>query len=187
MSAPAGRWPWLQTATGATWYPNAPTAEDVRDEDVAAAISKLCRFGGHCLDFYSVGQHSVLCARLVRAWGLPPGVVLQALVHDAHEAYPPGDLVSPVKRLPGMRGAVELEHAAARVVRAHFGVSFDLHPVVVDADMVMLATERRDIMATSDVDWGTLPLPTLDRIEPWDWRRARQEWLDELDYLRGAS
>lgn len=169
-----------------------PTASDPAgiepsDEDVAAAIAKLCRFGGHCLDFYSVAQHSVLCARLVRSWGRDPRVVLQALVHDAHEAYPPGDLVSPVKRLPGMVGAVELEHRAARAVRDHFGVPFDLHPVVVDADMVMLATERRDIMAPSAVDWGTLPRPTEPRIEAWDWRRARGEWLDELEYLRGVS
>lgn len=66
--------------------------------DIAHALARLCRFGGHCKDFYSVAEHSIFCAELG-----PPDITLHLLLHDAHEAYTQ-DLVRAVKdHAPGYK------------------------------------------------------------------------------------
>ena len=53
------------TYTGTEFYPTAPLAQELQIEDIAHALSNICRFGGHCSRFYSVAEHSVRVARLV--------------------------------------------------------------------------------------------------------------------------
>jgi 5'-deoxynucleotidase YfbR-like HD superfamily hydrolase len=69
---------------------------DIRD--IAHGLSQLCRFAGQCNSFYSVAEHSLYCER--RAWyeGRSALERLQALLHDAPEAYT-ADIPSPFKRL----------------------------------------------------------------------------------------
>jgi hypothetical protein len=57
---------WIQTASGIKFYPLAPHPEDVTIEDIAHALSKMCRFNGHnghTSAFYSVAQHCGGAAR----------------------------------------------------------------------------------------------------------------------------
>ena len=63
------------------------TAEDICLEDIAHALSLLCRGGGHIKYFYSVGQHSLNCAREAKAKGWSARLQLICLLHDASEAY----------------------------------------------------------------------------------------------------
>lgn len=182
------RGPIVQTATGRGWRPDDPRVEEVCDEDIAVAISRLCRFGGHIaprFDIYSVAEHSVRVCRLVREWGADPAIQLQALVHDAHEAYPPGDVIATVKHhSPNAEGMKRMEKMAAKVVRAHFGVPVDLAPVVREADLALLHTEKRDLLVESDITWVAMPDPIAEVIEPWSTRRAHDEWRTELLGLR---
>jgi hypothetical protein len=130
-----------------------PRAEDIDIHDIAAALSKLCRFTGHVKTFYSVAQHSYLVAKIV-----PPEHALQALLHDASEAYI-GDVSSPLKhQLPEYR-AIEARIEAAIFKR--FGLPPVPHPCIKRADLVLLATERRDMMPAHADEWGI-----LDGIEP---------------------
>ncbi len=71
-------------------------AEDICLEDIAHALSLLCRGGGHIKYFYSVGQHSLNCAREAKAKGWSARLQLICLLHDASEAYF-SDVIRPVK------------------------------------------------------------------------------------------
>jgi hypothetical protein len=72
-----------------------PTPDMICIEDIAHALSNICRFGGHSRLFYSVAQHSVLVAELG-----PIRLRKEALLHDATEAYV-GDVIKPLKVLLG--------------------------------------------------------------------------------------
>lgn len=57
-------------------------------EDIAHALSNICRFGGHCRSFYSVAQHSVHCYQMAKSMeGMPARSLLDVLMHDSPEAY----------------------------------------------------------------------------------------------------
>lgn len=96
------------TASGYPFWVLDPRPEDIRIEDIAAHLSRICRFGGALKDdvpnipplrsmvfveTYSVAQHSVLVSRNVHQ-----EFALEALLHDAAEAYV-GDVIKPIKLL----------------------------------------------------------------------------------------
>ena len=82
----------IPTASGLHFDYRDIMRNEVKIEDIAHALSHLCRFGGHVPRFYSVAQHSVIVSHLV-----PPEHALGALLHDATEAFVQ-DVVRPVKR-----------------------------------------------------------------------------------------
>lgn len=73
----------------------APATESIIIQDIAAALSKQCRFGGQTHWFYSVAQHSIIVSLMA-----PPELRRAALLHDAAEAYI-GDVTKPVKVILG--------------------------------------------------------------------------------------
>jgi len=77
----------ITTYTNKTFTPSDPQPSSLCIEDIAHALSLLCRGNGHCSSFYSVGQHCLACAREAAARGYSPSVVLMALLHDASECY----------------------------------------------------------------------------------------------------
>ena len=113
-------------------------------EDIAHALSNICRYNGHCKSYYSVAQHSVLVSQL-----LSEEYALQGLLHDAHEAFV-GDMTTMLKRLiPEYR---VYEDIAAAEVRARFNIPFELHESVHEADMVALMTERLNFLPKREDD-----------------------------------
>jgi len=73
-----------------------PDPELIDINDIAHALSFLCRGGGHCNVFFSVARHCVYCAQEARARGFSDVVVLACLLHDGSEAYMV-DLPTPIK------------------------------------------------------------------------------------------
>ncbi|WP_455852723.1 HD family hydrolase [Pantoea endophytica] len=154
-----------------------PVREAICIEDIACALSNICRFTGHLDQFYSVAQHSVLCSKLV-----PAKFAFEALMHDAAEAYI-NDIAAPLKAmLPDYKA---IEHRVEMAVRHNFNIPVRMSECVKHADMVMLATERRDF----DLDDGTV-WQCLEGITPADFtifpltpKQARAEFLNRFDEL----
>ena len=86
---------YIKTFSGKSINLLEPTSADIELDDIASGLSKICRFGGQCREFYSVAQHSILVAHLV-----PAHCREIALMHDATEAYI-GDVIKPLKVLLG--------------------------------------------------------------------------------------
>lgn len=87
---------WMETSTGGKIHIFDPQPGEIRLEDIVHACGYTCRYGGHCKTHYSVAQHSVHVADVVKDRGGNATLQLQALLHDAAEAYI-GDLPRPVK------------------------------------------------------------------------------------------
>jgi 5'-nucleotidase len=85
----------IDTASGVRLDLDAPRSEDIRIEDVAGGLSKVCRFGAQPREYFSVAQHALLVRQLVVEAGHPE-LALAALHHDSHEAYV-CDIPSPLK------------------------------------------------------------------------------------------
>lgn len=107
-------------------------------EEIATALSNLCRYTGHVNTFYSVAEHSVLVSRIV-----PERLALAGLLHDASEAYL-GDVSSPLKKL--LPEYKRIEDRVQRAISGAFGITegFD-HPEVHAADKRMYWQERQSV------------------------------------------
>ena len=171
---------WIQTYRGRKFWPLDPRPEDVDLFEIAHALGHLCRFGGHCLQFYSVAEHCVLLSRAV-----PREHALSALLHDAAEAYLV-DLPRPIKRmLPGYQAAERLIEAA---VADKFGLADHLPEIVADADRRILTDEAAQNMAPPPEPWSTHAEPLGVTLQVWPPQRAEVEFLDRsMEISRGAA
>lgn len=123
----------IETFTGVLIDPFNPKEELIHIEDIAHALSNVCRFAGHCNTFYSVAEHSVECSYLV-----PEEHALSALLHDATEAYMV-DMPTPLKnRLPKY---MEKEDQLMKVIYKKFNLKYPLSQEVKKADKEMLIKE----------------------------------------------
>lgn len=175
---------WLQTLTGGRFYPDDPQPKDIRIEDIAGALGRLCRYGGHCLRFYSVAEH---CVHIARA--APPEHRLAALMHDASEAYLV-DIPRPVK--PYLNGYYDLEDRIMTVIAARFRFAWPMPPEVKHLDNAILADERAQNMApmkASNAEWGAIYPPLGVELQFWPPDRAAFEFDDAFRRImaeRGA-
>lgn len=152
-----------------------PHGSRIEIEDIAHALSNLCRFTGHTHMFYSVAEHSWWCSMIVSR-----SDALAALMHDAAEAFV-GDVSRPLKSLiPDFR---RIEHVVQSAICARFGLSLELPATVKEADLLMLASEQLHCMRSSD-RW-----PGLDGVRPmvvphcWSPEVAREKFLERFAEL----
>lgn len=155
--------------------------EKLTIEGIAHALSNICRFGGHCNQFYSVAQHSVLASQNVS-----DGCAWDALFHDATEAILT-DIPTPLKRL--LNDYKKIEHGFNRLVLDELGVVYPFKDEVKHADLRMLATERRDLMNEQNSEWEIIKdvKPYDFTIDPWRPDTAKMLFMHRARFLYSAS
>jgi hypothetical protein len=179
----ADRNDWITTYSGLPFFPLAPRECDVRIADIAHALSLLCRYTGHVVQFYSVAQHAVLVSQVG-----DPRFALRKLLHDGSEAYL-NDLSRPVKHSPFLGGYRNIERPVQVVVYQAFGLSGDdaqADPEVKHCDDLVGRTERRDLVAMPD-GWSPRGDVLPDRIVPVAPYLAEQQFLRRFAELGGRA
>lgn len=191
---------WMQTIGGRAFWPLDPRPQDCDINDIAHALAFVCRFGGHCSKFYSVAEHCVRVSCAIEEAGGARAEQFAGLMHDAAEAYV-GDMVWPLKKAPECSGYKVVERVVERAIAARFGLPSEMPAIVKRFDLVLLSTEKRDLMmagpgredgakrealdSTARLGaWHSdefAPLP--ERINPWTPDRARSQFLARFERL----
>ncbi len=170
---------YIHTFTGKWVDPLNLRVEDVDPTDIMHALSNQCRWSGHTREFYSVGQHSVLCSFVV-----PPEFAWDALWHDGAEGYLQ-DMAKPLKNHPRLgqayRGA---EQRIEKVIGEALGVTFPFPGPVKDADLVLLVTEARDLVHGTDrwVHYKEIE-PMEATIVPWSPKKTFKNFVRRYEQL----
>ncbi|MFZ4569712.1 MAG: phosphohydrolase [Bacteroidales bacterium] len=146
-----------------------PTLEMIDIEDIAHALSNLCRFGGHLPEFYSVAQHSVLCSDIITTRNK-----LAALMHDASEAYLI-DVPRPIKhRLTNYK---EIEDKLMILIAQKFGFLYPLHHTVKYMDEQMLKAEWNQLMLGKKI---------VDNFKCWSPGYAKERFLERFNEFKNT-
>lgn len=144
---------WILTSSGIEFDYANPQPHMIELADIANGLSHEPRFAGQTQVLYTVAQHSVLVSQHV-----PPEFALEALLHDAAEAYCK-DIPSPLKEL--LPGYKSIERRVDAAIRERFGLPAEPSAIVKAVDLQMLATERQYLLPF----WST-PWAMLDGVEP---------------------
>lgn len=169
----------MTTFTGRHFDPMQIRTEDICIEDIAHALSLMCRGGGHLKYFYSVAQHSLNCAAEAKARGWSERLQLACLLHDASEAYL-SDIIRPVKA--NLTGYLEIENRIMGKILEKFNLS-DLteeeHRKWKQIDDEILYYELKNLMPGEE-DLAAPELCALPDISERNWQSV------ETDFLRAA-
>lgn len=143
---------------GRKFWPLDPRVEDVDMVGVAHALSQICRFNGHTNKFWSIAQHSILVAEILKSYmGYADDyrIRLLGLLHDASEAYI-SDLLRPFKQ--EVNGYKEIEANVEKVILECCGI-FNANEtewgIVKRADNYALALEATELVE-ADEEWNVL-------------------------------
>lgn len=162
-----------------------PSPATIRMRDIAHHLACLNRFAGAAPVPYSVAQHSTVVARIVEQLHAEPLTVLQALLHDAHEAFTT-DVPTPTKAAL-FEGRAELKALQ---------VSLDV-AIYVALGMPAPGEKARDAIKFADgkafaTEWRAMmpgrippgyPEPATFNIKPWPWHVAEKKFNDEYERL----
>lgn len=180
---------WCQTYSGGMWWPEDIRVGDFKIEDIAHGLALEPRFGSQSREPYCVGDHCLNVLEVVDrygaaqlpAFGVAPSdeVRLAALAHDATEALM-RDIPRPLKYSAAFNGYRAIEKQLHAAIFTQLGLPIDLPDIVKWADEVMLATERRDLMAPCAVDWELSEEPLVERVVPRTWAEVKRLWINEF-------
>lgn len=187
---------WTLSSQGHVLDLTAPytTAPRVSVREIAHSLAQINRFTGHAVRPVSVAEHSLLVCDIVeQQLHLGAHAQLAALLHDAHECITQ-DLATPLKRELGRPwAAMETEWARAFISAFGLGAAWAAHGEALhQADLIALATERRDLMHPGGPPWASLAgvqpvqgihLRDRDGFTWADWRDAFIDRYDELMHV----
>lgn len=154
-----------------------PDPSTIEVKSIAAALSKVCRFGGHCPQFYSVAEHCIHTTALACSEGFTGDALIAVFLHDAAEAYI-GDMVKPLKVTMPQYGEAEQRIEAA--IQAAFGVDFSKWMDVIKRfDRAMLKAEKVTMWPEDTEKWAGFS-EIEDRVvkfQFWEPSQAEMQFL----------
>jgi hypothetical protein len=163
--------PWLTTISGKQFHLLNPTVNEVCVEDIAWSLGGIRRYLNHTTSPWTVAEHSIVVAMIVRERGCDVQTQLAALFHDAAEAYI-GDVPSPVKWAMDQiedKGAHALRTIEIRVedaINKKFSlINHKFCAPVKDADLQARATESRDYLPVAILEAESRVEPLSYHIE----------------------
>lgn len=174
---------YIRTFTGRKLYWDRIEEHDFCIEDIAHALSMKCRWSGHTREFFSVAQHSVLVAALV-----PREHQLNALLHDASEAYMP-DFPSPLKwflRDMGFTVLSTIEKKVEAAVAKKFKLQYPRPACIKVADLQLLATEHRDLMPHGE-ETAAMQDFLPNKLLPWDQHWSEVRFISMFNNIKARS
>ncbi len=140
---------WIPTFSGVDFNYADVGSNQIRIEDIAHALSNICRFGGHTKHFYSVAEHSIYVSRYC-----PPEMKLIGLLHDATEAYV-WDMIKPLKSMDIMKGYRKLENDIWQAISNRYDLPHLIPNEVEVVDQRLLETERLQVYPHVPHRWST--------------------------------
>jgi len=191
---------WMQTYTGEQFWFEHLVGNEIVIEDIAHALSNICRFGGHTREFYSVLDHSLLVTRYLERAGASSYVQMLGLLHDAHEAYT-GDIPTPFKRYLWFQEdhmTTYMERVQERIMNAllpqpeFLQIGNDAERrAVARADTALLLAEARDLLPRGPVAGWTDEITRVTGVQAYPGpvqpsapREAREAFLRAYRELR---
>lgn len=169
--------PFIETWSGRHFHFMVPRPQEVCILDIAYALSRTVRWGGHCDPSISVAQHCVMVSDLLKLVMAKPEVRLQGLLHDAAEAYIP-DIPTPIK--PFLSDFKGIEARLDEAILGRFGIPGKMDPAVKSMDTESMRWEYRDLMSGDAIERTVFAHPTL---EVWTPEVAELNFLLEFDRL----
>ena len=174
---------YITTYTGKHMITTDPRPEDFRIEDIAQALSLICRGNGQVKTFFSVGQHCIACAKEAAVRDLPQRIILACLLHDAGESYL-SDVPRPFKKTqPAYQ---ELENRILSMIYTKF-LGSDLTEqetaLVKEIDDIMLWYDLKTLLNEVQSELPGEPLTTLYYdVRPFE--DVESEYLSLFDQYR---
>ena len=147
-----------------------PGVSTIHLDDIAHALSNICRYGGHSRWHYSVAQHAVFVSERLRRRGYSRAVQLGGLHHDDPEAYL-SDIPRPTKGLLGPRYETLTRRMELAIFVAldlgRYGVTEDmLHgEEIKDSDNWSLFVEAKHLLPSQGINWAG------SQLDDWGVRR----------------
>lgn len=172
---------WSQTFSGHRFhYGDSLPQNVIVIEDIAHQLALTNRYGGCSRYPYSVAQHSLLIAdALWKQYG-DPYLALDGLMHDAAEAYGPGDVIQPAKcLLPDVKALEKRIDARIREVFKPEGLLQKESPKTKFFDLRILHDEKVALLKDALI-WGVLEgvAPLGVTIEEQHWALAKKKFLE---------
>lgn len=177
--------PWIMTYSGHPFVYANPDPDCIIIEDIAHALSNICRYTGHARTFYSVAEHSVRVSYMVEnKYGRQ--FAFEGLMHDAAEAYV-SDMNKPLKTLLG-DVYKRVERIAGDAIAKKFGFSAEKTEPVAYCDGALYLAERRDLFGALKPGFTFThhqdKVAPAEVIRPWSSRTAEVLFLERFHEVR---
>jgi len=173
----------ISTYSGYDFHYLNPRAEDIDINDIAHALSLLCRGAGHIAKFYSVAEHCYLTSKWAEEELGDIELAKWMLMHDAPEAYL-ADLPTPLKKL--LPDYLKMEDSIMAVIAD----KYNLDPTITEAqvkeiDKQILLTERNTLMTHVKTRWvyDDLYEPMPIELPTWSPDEAKIKYMEQFNKL----